>query len=288
MHKTEDILIFEKIQNFRQLLKEYVSRTDLVDAINNNEVIKIRYEGADTDATGWRTVEPFVLGTHADSGNMVLRGWQQAGSSESMYKRGRMNFPKGGNDKYQIYDVNGVGPGWRMFRVDGIKEIKFTDKRFDPQEAQRTAGYKSGDSDMISIVAAATPSDQPTIKAAGKDIPVKTDASVFDKQTQNFRMDTANQEAVLKNAILNANRHIAGRDVGSQREKLANWFLVTRPDGKYDWLRDNPTNRNNYKDRIVGNLQDLKDKHFGSTRADFMKNKRDFINKINQSQQNLQ
>lgn len=287
MHKTEDILLFEKINNFRQLLKEYVSRTDLVDAINNNEIIKIRYEGSNTDARGWRTVEPFVLGTHADSGNMVLRGWQQAGSSESMHKRGRMNWPKGGNDKYNIYDVNGIGPGWRMFRVDGIKEIKFTDKRFDPKEAQATAGYKSNDSDMVSIIASANPSDQPSIKAGNTKIPVKTDASVFDKQTQNFKMDTANKEMVLKNAILNANRYITGRDAGSQKEKLGNWILVSRPDGKYDWVRDNPKNNATYKDRVVGNLQNLKDKYFGNTRVDFMKSKRDFENKINQLQQKL-
>ena len=279
MHKTENILFFENVNNFRQLLKEYVSRGDLISAIDNNEVVQIRYEGNYTNARGWRTIEPFVLGNHADTGNMVLRAWQQAGDSDSMYSRGRMNFPKGGNDKYTIYDVKGTGPGWRLFRIDGIKEIRFTNKRFSPKEAL-SAGYKPNDSDMVSIIASAIPSDKPTINVDGKGIPV-ADTSIFDKQTQGFKMNVANKEMLIKNAIINANGYITKK----AKERIGNWILVQLNDGRYITVRDNPTNQRKFENNIIGNLQELKDKYFGQTRTDFIKNKNEFKNKVLKSRE---
>ena len=64
-------------------------------------------------------------------------------------------------------------------------------------------------------------------------------------------------------------------------------MLTQREDGKYIPVRDNPRNQRNFQGKIIGNLQQLKDKYFGNTRVDFMKNKRDFENKVKQTQENI-
>ncbi|MCA9540994.1 MAG: WYL domain-containing protein [Myxococcales bacterium] len=70
------------------------------DAIRGRFRLTLEYDG------GQRRIEPHVLGL-SKSGRLLLRAWQVEGFSKS-----------------------GEGPGWRLFDVDEIGEIKPTRERF--------------------------------------------------------------------------------------------------------------------------------------------------------------
>ncbi len=69
----------------------------ICNAIKNRLVIKFKYEGE------IRIVEPFVLGHHKDTGNLVLRSYRVGGYSKSDRE-----------------------PPWRLFDTKNISELEVT------------------------------------------------------------------------------------------------------------------------------------------------------------------
>ena len=124
--------IFENILSFKKrLLFENVNPNDIKTAIKQHKILFIYYDGDDTILKGYRTIRPFVYGKHKTTGNYVVRAWQDAGSSDS-YK-GLNRIPRQGHEK-QSSPKGGIQPGWRLFRIDGIKSIYPTGYEFKPKE----------------------------------------------------------------------------------------------------------------------------------------------------------
>lgn len=288
MPKSEDILIREKINGLRQLLREYVSRGDLITAINNREIIKILYKGEDTKKVGWRTVEPYVLGT-SKAGNVVLRGWQQAGDSDGFSGIGRT--PRQDHEKWNNYHPKPAGevPGWRMFRLDGIKQMVMTNKQMDLDKVP--PDYKPSEpAGDISVIASALPVTGGDYKEKGigtVSADINPNASVFDKQSKDWKLvpkDDKYQELRMKNIVNSAASYVSQK----QKEALKNWILV-QSDEKYVPVRNNATNQKKFQNNIVGNLQDLYQKSFGSSQTNkgqFLQNKRDFERELQKSLEN--
>jgi predicted DNA-binding transcriptional regulator YafY len=71
----------------------------ICDAINRRLVIQFNYDGE------LRIVEPFVLGYHKDTGNLVLRSYRVGGFSKSERE-----------------------PNWRLFDTSMIQNLQITEK----------------------------------------------------------------------------------------------------------------------------------------------------------------
>ena len=107
------------INNLKYLVTEAASLDSIQKSIGAKNLVSIYYDG-DEDSTstgkGYRIIEPVCLGTHKDTGNLVLCAWETEGSS---YSRGKKGNPI---------------PGWRLFRVDktftyNVLMDKFTEMR---------------------------------------------------------------------------------------------------------------------------------------------------------------
>jgi predicted DNA-binding transcriptional regulator YafY len=88
-------------------------------AIKDRNVIQFSYDGQ------LRIVEPFTLGYHKDTNNLVLSAYRVGGYSKSQ------------ND-----------PPWRLYTVDDIRNLSVSDKH---AESYRQ-GYNPRDSRMSSII----------------------------------------------------------------------------------------------------------------------------------------
>ncbi len=124
-------ILFNNIENFRQLLTEGVSDKLLVDAINNYRYLHIYYDGDDSNATGWRTIRPYRLGLlqskTENNGHLALRAWQERGDSESQ----KYGDSKGRHrDYHEYWSEQGGVPGWRLFLVHNIMKAYPTGLRF--------------------------------------------------------------------------------------------------------------------------------------------------------------
>jgi predicted DNA-binding transcriptional regulator YafY len=113
------------LETYQELLLEFADRRKVMDAISNRNITTIYYAGDKTIAKGYRDIEPVCLGT-SKRNNMVLRAWQREGSSDTPENL----------------------PGWRLFRLDGIKYFQTRDEQFN----EIRPGYNlKGDRDMIRI-----------------------------------------------------------------------------------------------------------------------------------------
>ena len=97
-----------------------MSQQQIIDAINSRHVIQFTYEGYS------RTVEPFTLGYHKSTGNLVLGAWQVGGYSES--------------DRH---------PPWRLYDVSKMYAITTVPETFTGDRP----GYNPGDRRMSQILA---------------------------------------------------------------------------------------------------------------------------------------
>ncbi len=89
---------------------------EICDAIRKRRQVQFWYRG------GLRTVEPYAYGA-SDGGHPVLRAYQVSGFSHSLEQ------------------------GWKLFRVDEIKEFHMTEATFDgPRQ-----GYMRNDPTMTKI-----------------------------------------------------------------------------------------------------------------------------------------
>jgi hypothetical protein len=171
----EDNFIKESLKRFRKLLlREWVDRNDVVDAIENADIVYIYYAGDDTVNRGFRTIEPYALGT-SKAGNLVLRAWQQAGASDSKKNASRSN------DEI---------PGWRLFRLDGITSFMKTFKKFDINSPR--PNYNPDDKGMTSIITAVDTSKTATTQVKGTDSvetpdQAKDKLNFFDTQVKSFK-----------------------------------------------------------------------------------------------------
>jgi predicted DNA-binding transcriptional regulator YafY len=99
------------LKSLEGLINEAASISDVRDAIVTKRKIIIYYDGKDNGGKGYRTIEPVCLG-YSKKGNLVLRAWEDEGSSWSEKNKG--NFL----------------PGWRLFRLDKIFTFSPTKDKF--------------------------------------------------------------------------------------------------------------------------------------------------------------
>ena len=119
---------------YADILAESVSRDALLKAMESRKRISIYYDSPyGTEDKGWRRIEPYCYGLN-NSDNMVLRAYQINGASDT--PNGKPNDP--------LTKI----PGWRMFRIDGIKNVNFGggDTFDEPRQ-----GYNAKDKDMKTI-----------------------------------------------------------------------------------------------------------------------------------------
>jgi predicted DNA-binding transcriptional regulator YafY len=88
-------------------------------AIEDKLIVRFSYK--------WRTrvVEPYLIGVHEEEDELMLRGFQTEGESES-----------------------GGLPDWRLFRLTKISGLKITKQEFEP----RREIYEPNDPDMKEVV----------------------------------------------------------------------------------------------------------------------------------------
>lgn len=109
-----DLLIeAKKPQNVEEMLRFY---------IEGNFRCKILYMGENTEEKGWRTVEPFAMGEHVTTGNLLLRALQTT--------RGKSDTPNGNGSDPLTFLPN----GWRFFDVKFIKDVKPGGGKFQPSK----------------------------------------------------------------------------------------------------------------------------------------------------------
>ena len=99
------------LNSLKGLVTEAAALGDVQDSIKKKSVIVIYYDGDDNGGKGYRTIEPVCLGI-SKRGNLVLRAWEQEGSSWSEKNKGN------------------ILPGWRLFRLDKIFTYKPTMDNF--------------------------------------------------------------------------------------------------------------------------------------------------------------
>jgi predicted DNA-binding transcriptional regulator YafY len=117
-------------ESLKGLLCEIASIGGVKDAIDNNRVIIIYYDGDEPGGRGIREVEPVALGK-SKAGNLVMRGWDREGASHRAYK-GKKPLP-----------------GWRLFRLDKILSLKPTDDVYTQVQPNYNC---NGDKSMVSII----------------------------------------------------------------------------------------------------------------------------------------
>jgi hypothetical protein len=267
---NENTIIHGNIREIRRLLKEYASRGDIAEAIDNRDILFIYYAGDDTIRRGYRTIEPHVLGfikKEDGQGELALRAWQQAGASDTFKNpvgRWAKNPPRNNHEKFQAKGKFGQTeqPGWRLFKLRGITNVLHTGKKFPAEGESFRPLYNPNDKQLDVIVSYKPSSDVGSQKVSGSDsieIPDVTQQklSAFDTQTKNWKIDASDQEATL------------GANVAGLWEKIRKFskqapknYDVGKKDGKYFAVKTNSRDRRNYSDdEIVGNLSDLHNKY---------------------------
>lgn len=287
-------ILFDNISNFRKAqLNEANGNGSLRNAIQDNKILYVYYNGDETMQKGYRTIRPFVLGTHKESGNGVLRAWQDAGSSAS-YRNIPTNSRWGhryqkGHEYFDNPKRGGTQPGWRLFRVDKITSILPTGEKFDPKEYFNVSGveYNPNDKDInvqVAIprdtgadtqVTGTTSADEPDV--VSRELP--TGRSAFGKQTPKFkqffnlarksREITRNEVENLWN-LVKRYRKKSPKDYTVAQDERGDMVLVTN---KAVERGDVP------EESVVGNLNKLYDKFIiqqkQPTSTDFHKRERD-------------
>lgn len=255
-------ILFENIKNFRHLLTEGVGQDVIIKAIQNHEWIYLYYNGDDEDgknATGYRTVRPYVLGTNA-AGNTVLRAYQD-NPKNSWHFDNRATRP---DSQYHDYwsDQEGVKPGWRMFNVAKISKVYPTGKKFNDTNGlpMIPAGYhEGGDDNMTSVIAYVSTKTEP-------DFDYK-----YDKEIQPDIISKADRDKAKWDSIRRGNKNrkkitaddvVKLRDVASRVQKTAhgNYLVVIDDKNNFQLMLTKDKDKQNIPDTaIVGSLPYLYD-----------------------------
>jgi len=255
-------ILIENIKNFRQLITEGVGASTIVDAINNHEWIYLYYNADNEEgknASGYRTVRPYVLGKNAD-GNLMLRAWQDNPKNSWHFQ----NKATRDDSLYHDYwtDQEGSKPGWRMFRVDKISKIYPIGKKFNDSNGlpMIPAGYhEGGDDDMTNIIAYVSTKKQPDFdykydKEQKIDVVPKADR---DKEYwDSIRRGNKNSKQITANDVIKL------RDIASRVSKKSQGsYLVTINDkGDFQLINVKDKEKHDVPDTaIVGSLPYLID-----------------------------
>jgi len=276
----EHEVIFDNIKNFRRLIKEYASRGDIVDAIDNREVIKIYYAGDDTVQRGYRTVEPYALGfikKKDGQGELAVRAWEQAGASDSYNDIGRWAH-KPPRKNHEYFDDPNRQPGWRLFKLRGITSLFFTGKKFPAQGKGMRPLYNPNDK-QLDVIASFQPfSDVGTQQVSGSqsiEVPdeLQQKLSAFDAQTQKWNIDASDSEATLIKNIVGLYELVT-----KYRKQTPKNYDVINKNGKYFALPYFSRERKKIPDdEVVGNLADLYTKYTGQDAEEWQKDKTKFF-----------
>ena len=89
----------------KNLILEEASRSEIQDAIEKHQTVRLYYEGDETEVRGWRWVEVYVYGVSL-AGNDIIRVFQIEGVTDTEQ------------------------PAWKTFRVDKISRWIKTPKVF--------------------------------------------------------------------------------------------------------------------------------------------------------------
>jgi len=261
---TEVKILFDNIKNFRHLITEGVGQDSIVNAIQNHEWIYLYYTGDETTASGYRTVRPYVLGTHKKSGNLVLRAWQDSPKNSWHFTNTPTrpkNNPNPDASKNHDYwtDSEGAKPGWRMFRLDKIQKIYPIGEKFEDSNGlvMIPAGYhEGGDDDMSSIIASVSTKKRP-------DIDYKHDKEVQGAAKPNEEMMWDSVRKGNKNRKkITANDVIKLRDLASKfhKKRLDKYVVVIDDKNNFKLITaDDVENKNIPEPAIVGSLPYLYD-----------------------------
>ena len=233
---NERNIIYNKIKDSRLLLKEYISRNDIYDAIKEKEVIKIYYQGDNTVNRGYRTIEPHVIGKNS-KGEILIRAWQQAGSSDTKKSRPEKWGPRG---------------WWRLFKLSGISSVIPTGREFIEFPDKMNTYRDDGDSQMVEILMQVNYSDGAGYKVNGLDSiddPDTVIRKVKDFDSEHKGKDEIDSEEYLKGIINNLYDMVKK----SYKERPEKYFVVKQ--GNKYYVR---TKIDKYDEKdVLGGLVDL-------------------------------
>ena len=99
-------------ETLKGLLLEIASMETVLDCVRNKKTCIIYYDGDEPGGKGLRQIEPVAIG-YSKAGNLVVRAWEDSGSSHRGYLKTRPM------------------PGWRFFRLDKILSMKPTGEIFN-------------------------------------------------------------------------------------------------------------------------------------------------------------
>lgn len=232
----ETKILFENIKNIRHLIIEGVNdESAILDAIQNHEWIYLYYAGDEHTARGYRTIRPYVLGI-STAGNPVLRAWQDNPKNSWHFS----NRPTRNDSKNHDYwtDHEGDKPGWRLFRVDKISNIRPIGEKFVDSKGNVMipSGYREGsDEAMESIKAYVSTKNEPDFEYDyNKDDVVsepeqinKIDWNSIKRGNKNRRQITKRDVEILNNLATSHHKRSKGSFIVVINDKN-NYKLITR------------------------------------------------------------
>ena len=253
-------ILFNNIRNFRHLLTEGVSRDTIKKAIENHEWLYIYYNADNKEgknATGYRSIRPYVLGTNAN-GNLMLRAWQDNSSNSWHFD----NKPTRKDSHYHDYwnDSEGTKPGWRMFNVEKILTAYPTGKKFNDENGLPLipAGYhEGGDDNMTSIIAYVSTKNEP-------DFQYKYEKTYEPEKVPKIERNRAKWDSIRRgnknNRRITADDIIKLRNIANRVKKtaLGNFLVVIDDKNNFNLISVKDKDRQHIPDiAIVGSLPDL-------------------------------
>jgi len=226
---TEVKILFENIKHFRHLITEGVGEAEIIKAIQNHEWLYLYYGGDGKHRKGSRTIRPYVLGIHKQSGKPVLRAWQDNPKNSYDFDNRATRKDSKGHDYW--VDGEGEKPGWRMFNLDKITQVYPIGRKFNNSDGSVMipAGYhEGGDDDMSDVQYYVSTKKQP--EYVGKHAreytgTTKTRSEVNKERWDSIRAGNKNK-AKITAADVTKLRDVASRVIKKSRSS----FLVTLDD----------------------------------------------------------
>lgn len=117
---------------YQQIILEAIDRSRVEDAIEKKQRIRIYYQGSEGEVSGYRNIEPYVLGL-SKANNPIIRAWQLNGVTDT------------------------EAPMWKTFRLDKITDWRpfpnyFRDTPKDRPLTSTAPEYREdGDAGMTTI-----------------------------------------------------------------------------------------------------------------------------------------
>jgi len=270
---NENKLLHKNLKKTRSL-NEWVDRNLILDSIKEHDILYIYYAGDETVNRGYRTIEPFVLGKHVKTGNLVLRAWQQAGSSDSA--KGVKRTPR---EKDKL-------AGWRLFRLDGITTAMKTSKKFKTDSAfisSKRPKFNPEDRD-IDIMFGIEPDHEIGVDDVGTSTSIDSPKTTRDFKGQDDKFKSFFQSDKNKDTINNENIRNIYELITKYHKKNPRDYSLMKRGGDFFAVKNN--NVAKYpQNNVVGNLKDIFNDRFNvdssRLKPNFLKKEKDdFFNKM--------